>query len=86
MAINKEQKNKKDDSNVSWVIKVFITTFTLSIFFSYISTYGVSKLNLLPAILILILVILVGILFDIIGVNFMQKQQKKSKAQKHQLN
>ena len=68
MTNNKEQKNKKDDSNLSWVIKVFITTFALSIFFSYISTYGVAKLALIPAILILVLVILIGILFDIIGV------------------
>ena len=35
---------------------------------SYLSTNGVSKLSLLPAILILVLVILLGILFDIIGV------------------
>ena len=65
MANNKEQKS---DSNSSWVIKVFITTFVLSIFFSYISTYGVAKLSLIPAFLILVLVILAGILFDIIGV------------------
>ncbi|MBR3254940.1 MAG: hypothetical protein IKF97_01745 [Clostridia bacterium] len=58
----------KEHSNKIWFIKVFILTFVLSIIFSYISTNGVAGLSLIPAILILILVIFVGIVFDIIGV------------------
>ncbi|MBR3002697.1 MAG: hypothetical protein IKF38_03935 [Clostridia bacterium] len=61
-------KNEKEHSNKIWFIKVFILTFVLSIIFSYISTNGVAGLSLVPAILILILVILVGIFFDIVGV------------------
>ena len=61
-------KNKKEHSNIKWFVQVFIITFLLSIIFSYISTNGVSQLSLMPAILILILVIAVGIFFDIIGV------------------
>ena len=62
-------KNKeKDHSKIKWFIEVFITTFILSICFSYISTYGVSNLNLISSIIILIAVITVGIIFDIIGV------------------
>ena len=67
--MSKNSKNKeKDHSKLKWFIQVFITTFLLSICFSYISTYGVSKLNLVSSIIILIAVIAVGILFDIIGV------------------
>lgn len=66
--MKKEQENKKEHSNMKWVIQSFIITFILSIIFSYISTNGVSNLNLLPAILILVLVIIIGIFFDIIGV------------------
>ena len=51
-----------------WFIQAFITTFILSLVFSYISTNGVSNLNLLSAIIILIIVISIGIFFDIIGV------------------
>ena len=51
-----------------WFIEVFILTFVLSICFSYISTNGITNLNLFFSILILIFVILVGIVFDIIGV------------------
>ena len=62
------KNNEKDHSKIKWFIQVFITTFILSICFSYISTYGVSNLNLISSIIILIAVILVGIIFDIIGV------------------
>ena len=61
-------KAKKDNSEIKWFIKVFIMTFVLSMLFSYISANGVSNFSLLPAVLILVLVILVGIFFDIVGV------------------
>lgn len=81
---------KKENSEIKWFIQVFIMTFTLSMLFSYISANGVSNLSLIPAILILILVILVGILFDIIGVavtvanehEFHAKATKKVKGSK----
>ena len=54
----------KDHSKLKWFIEVFIITFVLSICFSYVSTNGVSNLNLGAS----ILVIAIGIGFDIIGV------------------
>lgn len=66
--MKKSKENKKEHSNIKWVIQSFILTFILSIVFSYISTNGVSNLGLIPAILILLVVILLGIFFDIIGV------------------
>ena len=47
---------------------MFITTFILSIIFSYICTNAISSLELFPALLILILTIFIGIIFDIVGV------------------
>ncbi len=63
-----KDSNKKDHSKIKWFIEVFIITFILSIFFSYISTNGVSNLNLISSIIVLAVVILIGIIFDIIGV------------------
>lgn len=57
-----------DKEQIKWFIQVFIMTFILSMLFSYVSANGVSNLSLIPAILILILVIGIGIFFDIIGV------------------
>ena len=45
-----------------------ITAFILSIIFSFISTTAITGLSIIPAILILLLVIFIGIFFDIIGV------------------
>lgn len=63
-----KKENKKDHSNMRWVIQSFVITFILSVVFSYISTNGVSNLSIVPAILILVFVIFLGIIFDIIGV------------------
>lgn len=81
---------KKENSEIKWFIQVFIMTFALSMIFSYISANGVSSLSLIPAIFILILVIAVGILFDIVGVavtvanedEFHAKATKKIKGSK----
>ena len=64
----KKEKETKEHSEWKWFIQVFIMTFILSMIFSYISANGVSNLSLIPAILILILVIGIGIIFDIVGV------------------
>ena len=85
-----KEKEKKKDENIKWFIEVFIMTFILSIVFSYISTNGVSNLSLIPAILILVAVIAVGIIFDIVGVavtvanenEFHAKATKKVKGSK----
>ena len=64
----KSEKTKKENSELKWFFTVFITTFILSIIFSYISTNAIALLELFPAILVLIITIFIGIIFDIIGV------------------
>lgn len=59
---------KQKESNAKWIIEAFIITFILSGLISYISSNGVSKLNIFWAVIILLLVIVIGIIFDIIGV------------------
>lgn len=86
----KQEQKKKKTLNIKWFLQVFIMTFILSIVFSFISTNGVEKLQILPAILILVFVILIGIIFDIIGVavtvaneqEFHAKATKKVKGSK----
>lgn len=86
----KDLQNNKGHLNIKWFIEVVILTFSLSMIISYISTNGVSKLNIVTALLILIVVILIGIIFDIIGVavtvanedEFHAKATKKVKGSK----
>ena len=88
--MKKNQESKKEHSNMKWVILSFIMTFILSMIFAYVSTTGVSNLSLLPALLILVLVVFLGIFFDIIGVavtvaneeEFHAKATKKVKGSK----
>lgn len=63
-----KDKSKKTDSKVRWIVTVFALTFILSLFFNYISTGAIANLEIVPAVIILILVVFLGILFDIIGV------------------
>lgn len=63
-----KKDKEKEHSKVKWFIEIFITTFILSMAFSYISNNGVTHLNILSSVIILIIVIAIGILFDIVGV------------------
>lgn len=63
-----KDKSKKTNNTNTWVIGIAITTFILSLLFSYISNTAISKLNIIAGLFVLILVILIGIMFDLIGV------------------
>lgn len=83
-------KDKKQKEEFRWFIKVTVIAFILSIIFSFISNAAVDILSVIPAIIVLIFVILVGIIFDIIGVavtvanedEFHAKATKKIKGAK----
>lgn len=63
-----KDKSKKVNNNKSWAIGIAITTFILSLFFSFISNTAISNLNIIIGVIVLFLVILIGIGFDLIGV------------------
>ena len=84
---------QKKPSNSKWIIEAFIITFILSAIISYISQNGIANLDIVPAIIILVLVVLLGIFFDIIGVaatvaneeHFHAKATKKAEGAKSSL-
>lgn len=59
---------KKKKSNTKWLITITLLAFIISFVFSLISEITLSNVNLILGILILILFIGIGILFDMIGV------------------
>ena len=89
----KENKKPTKASNWKWPITAFFTTFILSLLFSFISTNSINNLELIPAIIILLVVIFLGIIFDIIAVavtvadeeNFHAKAAKKAKGAKRSI-
>lgn len=62
-----KDKSKKTSHN-KWVIGIAITTFLLSLLFSYISNTAISELNIILGTIVLLIVILLGVIFDLIGV------------------
>lgn len=84
------KKNKREKWKYSWAVQVLGITFGLSLLFSFLSTNAINKLGLIPAIIILLLVILLGVITDIIGVavtvgseeDFHAKASKKIKGAK----
>ena len=90
MKFTMERNNKKADDNpknndtLKWFITVCIITFILSLIFSYISTTALNNLKVIPAIIILFIVILIGVLFDIIAiaVTVGEEQEFHAKATK----
>ena len=84
----KNNLNKKEE--LKWFVKVSLLAFILSIIFSFISNNAITILSLLPSLIILVIVIAIGIFFDIIGVavtvaeedEFHAKATKKIKGAK----
>ena len=79
--------------NLSWPIKVFFITFILAAVFSG-TTNLIANFNIIALSLILVLVIFIGIIFDMIGVaaltskkeNFHAMASKKIKGAKEAIN
>lgn len=63
---NTKKDNKKKKN--TWILKVTIMAFIISFIFSFISESAMPKVSLPFGILLVILFILLGIIFDVIGV------------------
>lgn len=57
------------NKNCSWIIKIIILSFLISVFFSFISEITIPKLNIFISSIICLIFILIGIIFDMIGVS-----------------
>ena len=65
----KKEKIKKEKVDIKWIITIVIVAFVLSFGLSYISQSTIPKLSLVFGIIITLIFIFIGILFDIIGVS-----------------
>lgn len=65
----KKEKIKKETVDLKWISIVTITAFTISFGLSFISEMTIPNLSLWLGIVVTLLFVLLGILFDIIGVS-----------------
>ncbi len=59
---------KKKDNQTNWIIKIIFLSFIISFIFSGATENIMPKINLFGGILVLFFVILLGVVFDMIGV------------------
>lgn len=76
--LNRKERNvnKNGSSRVKWVYKVFFLAFGLSVFFSFISENLMNRFNIFTSLFLLLIIILVGILFDIVGIAVTSANEK----------
>lgn len=61
------RKNKKK-INYGWIVKILVISFTISILFSFVSETAIPNVNIFWGIVITLIFILIGVLFDMVGV------------------
>ncbi len=72
----KEEESFSEKYNLRWVSLISLWTFIMAIVFSIITENLVKNLDILMAFIILILIIFVGIIFDIIGIAVTASEEK----------
>jgi len=65
----KKEKIKKETVNWSWIFKILIMSFTISFGMSFVAQMTIPNLSLVFGIIVTLLFIGIGILFDIVGVS-----------------
>ena len=66
--IRKQEKKNKTKANINWIVKITIMAFIISIVFSLLSELLMPNVNVVIGIFIMTFFIILGIVFDMIGV------------------
>jgi len=66
----KKQLNTRNKKriNYGWIIKIVLITFVISILFSFVSETAIPNVNIFWGVIITLIFILIGVIFDMIGV------------------
>lgn len=72
----KKEKIKKELLDVKWILRIVIITFIISFSLSFVSQTTIPNLSIFWGIIITLLFILIGIIFDIVGVSVTSADEK----------
>ena len=72
----KRKKKQKKQSQVKWVIFIFFLTVVISALISFASSSVLDGAGIVGAFVVLLLIVFLGILFDIVGVAVMSANEK----------
>lgn len=76
LKIQIRRKEKKAKADGKWIIKIFLMAFMISLFMSFISEITLPKVPLFIGMILVIFFILIGVLFDMIGVSVTAADEK----------
>ena len=71
-----KRKKKKELVNYKWIVKITILAFCISLIFSSISEFVIPNVNLFVGIILVVIFIALGIVFDLIGVAVTSADEK----------
>lgn len=72
----RKEKIKKEKVNKKWIMQIAIISFLISMFMSFLSEVTLKNVNLIISIIITLIFIFLGILFDIVGVSVTTSDEK----------
>ena len=74
--VKKKVKTKKKNANYNWIIKVTLLAFVISMLFSTLSSLLIPNVNIFAGVIIVILFIAIGVIFDMIGIAVTSSNEK----------
>lgn len=74
--IRRKEKKDKAKPDVKWIIKIMVISFVISMLFSFASELALPNVHISIGIIIVILFIFLGIVFDMIGVAVTSSDEK----------
>ena len=72
----KKEKEKKEKVNKKWVTTIIVIAFTVSFILSAVSEVAIPNLSIVWGVLLTLLFVIIGILFDIVGVSVTSADEK----------
>ena len=72
----KPKKSAKKSGNIRWIVTIFFVTVVISSTISFLSSSILEGAGLVEAFAVLLIIVLLGILFDIVGVAVMSADEK----------
>lgn len=72
----RKEKISKEKVNISWISKIIVIAFTISFCLTFVSETTIPNLSLIFGIILTLLFILIGVLFDIVGVAVTSADEK----------
>lgn len=73
---SRQRKKKKKNGNIRWIVTIFFVTIIISSTISFLSSSILEGAGIVEAFIVLLVIVLLGILFDIIGVAVMSAEEK----------